>query len=177
MTTTTYKPGNYLVNGNKMYFDGTNWYDVSNTGVRTLNTGIDVNALSIASWTEPVVFPGGSVAVAVSYSYQGPTPTTFPNIHIEIGHTNLGIWYWDIRSDTPLTSADFAGNDGVTVQNETKTITIVIPTSLNASAPFEYSVYYSIGDKSSPTYDKAMKTAAPGYTNLTITAVTKVTTP
>jgi hypothetical protein len=180
MTTVAYKPGNYMVNGNKMYFDGTNWFDVNDFGVRTLNNHVDALGNPIAGWTEPTVLQGGSFSVAYSFSHIGPADTV--HICVAVGSMSLGIFHEDASWFSP----NITINNDATPQPYTGTFTLALTGDL-AKPPVNYSMYVkvmksTITDETnflatSPTYDNAMNFIAAGYTLLTITAVTKVTTP
>jgi hypothetical protein len=182
MTTVAYKPGNYLVNGKKMYFDGTNWFDVNQSGVRTLNNSVDVNALSIANWPngEPSVLEGGSFSVSYSFSHIGPADVV--HICVAVGSMSLGIFHEDASWFSP----NITINNDATSQTYTGTFVLQLTGNL-ATPPVNYSMYVkvmksTITDETnflatSPPYDNAMNFIAAGYTLLTITAVTKVTTP
>lgn len=172
---TVYKTGFYSVNGVKMYYDAVAnvWSTVAADGTLT-PTQLDALANPIAGWTEPSVFPGGSITVAVSFVYQGITPTgSNITLHVAVGHMSGITFITDTSSDTDLLQGFFAGNDGVNPKTYTTNVVLPIPASFNASAPYEYSIYFTLGGQTSPTYDKAFKTLAAGYSSLTITSVVK----
>jgi hypothetical protein len=173
-----YKTGFYMVNGVKMYYDAVAgvWSTVATDGTLT-PTQLDASAQDLAGWTEPTVLEGGSFSVTYSFHHIGSADTV--HLFVAVGSMSLGIFHMDASWLSPNISVT---NDTVD-KIYTGTFTLVLTGNL-ATPPVNYSMYIKVLKSTitdpntflatSVTYDNAMNFIAAGYTNLTITTVTKV---